>query len=56
MTLALYTPKPFSPPPADHYADLDTVTDMYVAFALEQRRRLGPDRRWQTISERSGLT
>ena len=35
MTLALYTPKPFSPPPADPYADLDTVTDMYVAFALE---------------------
>lgn len=35
MTLALSTPKPFSPPTADPYADLDTVTHVYVAFALE---------------------
>ena len=33
MTLPLSTPKPVSPPPADSYANLDTVTHLYVAFA-----------------------
>ena len=35
MALSLYTLKPFRPPPAAPYADLDTVTDRCVAFALE---------------------
>ena len=35
MTLALYTPKHFNPPPADPTPTLDVVIYMYVACALE---------------------